>query len=91
MKYKCDECNNVNDIEYFTDKKVNGVEITYLKCARCHVKYTCYVTNNKVRKMIKDNKRLRERKDLSSSESRQVIINDELIENKMKELKERYG
>lgn len=91
MKYRCDECGKENEVEYFTDKKVNGIEITYLKCSRCCVKYTCYVTNNKVRKMINENKRLRERKLQTVAESEQVVKNDGEIEKRMKVLKKRYG
>lgn len=91
MKYRCDECGKDNDIKYYVDKKITGVHITYLKCSRCKVKFTCFVTNNKVRKMIEDNKKLRERKDLSSQESKQVILNDDVIKEKMELLKERYG
>jgi|SRR5699024_2017252 len=91
IKYLCDECGHHNEVKYCVDKKVTGIHVTYLKCEICKVKFTCYVTSNKVRKLIKDNKKLRERKDLSSNEAKQVVKNDEEIESKMKLLKEKYG
>lgn len=91
MQYICDECNEVNDVKYLTEKKVNGVEITYIKCKRCHVKFTCFVTNNKVRRMIKENKRLREQPILNAKDIETLTEVDEVIETKMTELKERYG
>lgn len=49
----CNKCNLVTDIKYKVKKHPNEIEETYFECDQCHYHFTCFVTDNKVRKMHK--------------------------------------
>lgn len=87
----CSECNQIQDSELKEKKTTTGIYHLYLQCVRCHVKTTCFVTDKRTRKLINENKALREKENKSQKEFEQVEINDKEIQKKMDELKDRYG
>ena len=47
----CDNCNYITDIVYREEKLPNDIKHTYFDCEHCYHRYTCFVTDSKVRKM----------------------------------------
>src|SRR5699024_11818336 len=85
------DCSSDLGIKFKTKKHGRGIEETYFKCEFCVVKTPCYFTNNKVRKLIKENKDLRETPIVSDNDKIVIDKNHQYITAKMDELKERYS
>lgn len=87
----CDNCGMESDVK-FKKRKFNGnLEETFFKCGQCYTKYTCFITNPKVRKLIKENKKIRDKADKTSGDKSVLETNQRFIDEKMAELKIRYG
>lgn len=61
MEATCSECGLQTKIKYKSKKFGNGLESVYFKCRKCHAEFTCYVTDRKTRKLLKENNRLRKK------------------------------
>lgn len=86
-KATCSECGLVTKIKYKTHKYGNGLEETFFKCRNCHVKYTCFVTDRKTRKLIKESNKLRDKGENKTAADIAVINeNQKYIDAKITEL-----
>lgn len=54
----CDSCNQVTKIDFKMLQHPRGIQETYFKCEHCDTKYTCFVTDEKARKLQKKKSRL---------------------------------
>lgn len=91
ITFTCSNCGLESGVKFKTKKHGRGIEETYFKCEFCSVKTPCYFTNNKVRKLIKENKDLRESPIVSDNDKIVIDKNHQYITAKMDELKERYS
>lgn len=53
MNATCDNCNQITKIEFKQAQHPKGIQETYFMCEQCNKRYTCFVTDNKVRGMQK--------------------------------------
>ena len=90
MQMMCDECGHVQDAKLKAHKSITGIHHHYVQCSRCKVKTTSFVTTKKIRRMIEENKKLREKKDKTIAEVKIVEDTDIILKEKMNELFERY-
>ncbi|WP_099157280.1 hypothetical protein [Virgibacillus ndiopensis] len=79
----CDNCNYITDIKYKEEQLSRGIKHTYFVCEHCNKRYTCFVTDPKVRQLQKKIRRL------TGHRNRSVRIRMmELVNERMTELKQ---
>lgn len=91
VKARCDDCREVFEPKLKGRSVGRSIEITYFKCPRCHVETYCYATDNKTRRMLKENNSLREKSPLNKVDKERFDSNQQQIESRMDELKLKYG
>lgn len=91
IKAKCTDCGMQTEINFETRKFGRGLEETYFKCGVCSVHTTCYITNAKVRKLIKEVATLREGRDRTELVLAQMERKQANIDATMDELKTKFG
>ena len=47
----CDKCNYITDIDFKVQNHSKGIQETYFICEHCLERYTCFVTDARVRDM----------------------------------------
>ena len=86
MIAQCDNCGMPTTIEYKVKKHEGTVRETYFTCDHCQYHFTCFVTDNKVRKAQAELKRLRQ----SGKVHSEVLIDRQnKINKRMKQLKDK--
>ncbi|MEX3713640.1 hypothetical protein ABFV99_14700 [Cytobacillus horneckiae] len=83
MEATCDNCGDLTRIKYQRNEYPRGLQETYFKCESCDKKFSCFVTDGKVRKMQKD---IRKEKDTLVRYNMQTEIS-----TRMKELKRKVN
>lgn len=80
----CDECRKPFFItktqkKYFKDEKAGTVVIHYFECPHCKAKYPFHAETDEIKKLIKKQKKLREK-------IPQAILDDKLEEQRLKNI-----
>lgn len=47
----CNQCDKITDVILKEEQHPNKIQETYFKCEHCYYRYTCFVTDAKVRKL----------------------------------------
>lgn len=83
----CDKCNRITDIEYKVKKHPNTFKETYFECDQCNYHFTCFVTDNKVRKMQRALKALRQsnkaKTEYLQERQKQINLRMEMLKQKV--------
>lgn len=79
----CEDCKEASEPVFQTIKRTNYHEVI-VKCSECGSSTTCYYTDNKIRKLQKEQVNAREARDIEEAER----IYEE-VSRRMNELKER--
>lgn len=91
MEALCNECRQETDVKFKTRKFGDGLVETFFKCRNCHVKYVAFITDKKVRRLQKETNKLRNDPNKSVNDLAVINTNQEFINVKMDELKDRYA
>ncbi|KNF06991.1 hypothetical protein CLPU_36c00070 [Gottschalkia purinilytica] len=92
-KVICNECKKEFEIKVRVKKHKQGIEETYFKCPHCKTKYTSIYTNEEIRKLQSDVRRLLNKYCLVGTEEERSKIKVQLsnvkykLKLKMNELK----
>lgn len=96
MNYKCDNCNEVVELQKLRRKVLKGLVYEfYHHCPNCDYKHISYYTDKKIRKEIKRQEKRWERyRKMGTEESErkllaQIKMNDKLIKKDMDALYEK--
>ena len=74
----CNECGKITDVIYQEQKHPNDIRETFFKCEHCYYRYTCFVTDEWVRKKQKVAAQLRVKNQVSKLQELQQQINERM-------------